>query len=82
MNTKVATNTVISVRTNKNLGDRLSRLAKITNRSRSMLIGEALEQYVAHQDWLVTEIERGITAAEKGELVSDDAVATWIKSLT
>ena len=81
MNTKDKNDTIISVRTSKSTGVRLSKLAKATNRSRSALVGEALEQYVAHQDWLATEIKRGIEAAEHGELVSDNSVAAWIKAL-
>ena len=81
MNTKNDTSTVMSVRTNKDTGTRLSQLAKNTNRSRSALIGEALEQYITHQDWLTAEIERGVAAAERGELVKDNSIATWISSL-
>ena len=73
--------TVISVRTQKSTSDRLSKLSKATNRSRSALVGEALEQYVAHQDWLSAEIQRGVEAADRGELVSNNAVAAWIESL-
>jgi RHH-type transcriptional regulator, rel operon repressor / antitoxin RelB len=82
MNTKSEKNdTVISVRTQKSIEARLSKLAKATNRSRSALAGEALEQYITHQDWLAQEIQRGVEAAERGELVSDGSVATWIRSL-
>jgi predicted transcriptional regulator len=81
MNTKSNNDTVISVRTTKSTGVRLSQLAKATKRSRSALVGEALEQYVSHQDWLATEIERGVAAAERGELVEDSSVVAWISSL-
>ena len=81
MNTKVKSDTVISIRTNKHTSDRLSKLATATNRSRSALVDEALKQYIAHQDWLATEIERGVVAAERGELVEDSTISTWIKSL-
>jgi predicted transcriptional regulator len=81
MNTKAKNDTIISVRTSKETGSRLSRLAEVTNRSRSALVGEALEQYIAHQDWLATEIERGVAAAKRGELVEDSTISAWIKSL-
>jgi predicted transcriptional regulator len=81
MNTKGNNDTVISVRTSKSTGDRLSQLAKATERSRSALVGEALEQYVSHQEWLATEIKRGVDAAERGELIEDISVVTWISSL-
>jgi len=69
------------VRTKRATSDRLSQLAKETRRSRSALVSEALEQYVEHQDWLTAEIQRGVDAAERGELVADDAVAAWINTL-
>lgn len=72
---------VISVRTNKDTSSRLTQLAQATHRSRSALVGEALTQYVDHQDWLKAEIERGIIAAEQNELVKDDSIAAWINSL-
>ena len=80
MNTK-NNNSIISIRTDEKTGSRLSLLAKETNRSRSALIIEALDQYVSHQDWLATEIERGVAAAERGELVKNNTIATWISSL-
>ncbi|MCA9357043.1 ribbon-helix-helix protein, CopG family [Candidatus Nomurabacteria bacterium] len=81
MSTKTKNDAIISVRTDAETRTRLARLAKATNRSRSSLVAEALEQYVSHQDWLSGEIERGVAAADRGELVSDDEVAAWIKSL-
>ena len=81
MTTKENNDTVISVRAPKSTTDRLTELAKATNRSRSALVGDALLQYITHQDWLAAEIEKGVEAADRGELVSDSSVAAWIKSL-
>ncbi len=72
---------VLSVRTSRTTHARLGQLAKATRRTRSALANEALEQYVAHQEWLAHEIERGIEAANKGDLVSDSAVRAWIGTL-
>lgn len=73
--------TVISVRTTHATHERLQQLAKATRRTRSSLANEALEQYVAHQDWLAREIERGVQAADKGALVADSTISTWVESL-
>ncbi len=73
--------TVISVRTTHATHERLRELAQATRRSRSSLVSEALEQYVAHQDWIAHEIERGVQAADNGNLVADSAISAWIESL-
>lgn len=75
------TDTVLSVRTSRATRARLQALAKTTRRTSSALANEALEQYVAHQDWLTREIERGVQAANKGKLVPDSTIAAWIETL-
>ncbi len=72
---------VISIRTTIATQERLGQLAKATRRTRSALANEALEQYVAHQDWIAREITRGVQAANKGELVADSTISAWIESL-
>lgn len=72
---------VLSVRTTHTTRARLQALAKATHRTGSSLANEALEQYVAHHDWLSHEIERGVQAAHKGELVPNDTISAWITSI-
>jgi predicted transcriptional regulator len=81
MNTNDNKRTVISVRTPLRTSTRLSELAKSTNRTRSALVEEALEQYVAHQNWLSGEIKRGLAAANNGSLIENHSVAAWITAL-
>jgi predicted transcriptional regulator len=73
--------TVLSVRTTQATRERLQQLAKTTRRTSSSLANEALEQYVAHQDWMAREIERGVQSANKGKLVSDSTITAWIETL-
>jgi predicted transcriptional regulator len=81
MTTKHADTAVLSVRTSKKVHTALQQLAKKTKRSQSALIGDALDQYVAHQEWIEKEIRRGVTVADKGEVVSDQRVRKWMQSL-
>jgi len=54
------------------------------NRSKSFLAAQAIEEFLALQEWQVAAIKEGIDAADRGELVShDEAVAElsrWGKS--
>jgi predicted transcriptional regulator len=81
MTTKHADTAVLSVRTSKKIHTTLQQLAKKTKRSQSALIGDALEQYVTHQEWIEKEIRRGVTAADEGNVVSDQNVRQWVQSL-
>jgi len=60
---------------------RLDALARVTKRSQSSLANEALEQYLAHQEWLTLEIERAVAAAKAGELINDRDVEAWFRSI-
>jgi len=72
---------VLSVHTRPQTKQRLEALARATNRTKSSLANEALEQYVAHQEWLIREIEKGVAAADAGELVDDKDVEAWFRSI-
>jgi RHH-type rel operon transcriptional repressor/antitoxin RelB len=72
---------VLSVHTKPETKDKLEALARATNRTKSALANEALEQYVSHQEWLIREIEKGIAAADRGELVEDEEIEAWFRSI-
>jgi RHH-type transcriptional regulator, rel operon repressor / antitoxin RelB len=72
---------VLSVHTRPQTKQRLEALARATNRTKSSLANEALEQYVSHQEWLIGEIEKGVAAADAGELVDDKDVEAWFRSI-
>ncbi len=76
--------TLVSVRLSEPVAERLENLAHATNRSKSFLAAQAIEEFLALQEWQVAAIKEGIDAADRGELVShDEAVAElsrWGKS--
>ena len=77
----MADRAVISVHTTPTIRQKLDALAKATSRTKSALANEALEQYVSQQEWLIAEIQKGVEAANRGELVSDAEVETWFQSV-
>lgn len=70
---------LISVRVQNDLAKRLERLAKATDRSKSYLAAQAIEEYVALQEWQVQAIQEGIAAAKRGEVVSHDEATIELK---
>ena len=72
---------VISVHALPETSERLGRLAKIMNRSKSFLANEAIERYLAYEERAIAEVQKGIDAADRGEVVADTEVEAWVRSL-
>lgn len=70
---------LISVRVEEDLAKRLDRLAKATDRSKSYLAAQAIEEYVALQEWQVQAIHQGMAAARRSEVVSHDKACAELK---
>ncbi len=75
----MSSNALISVRVENDLAKRLERLAKATDRSKSYLAAQAIEEYVALQEWQVQAIQEGIAAAKRGEVVNHDKASAELK---
>lgn len=75
--------TLVSARISPILADRLSALAETTHRSKSYLAAQAIEEFVNLQEWQIQAIREGISAVEKGDVLSHtQAIAileTWGK---
>ena len=67
--------TTLTIRVAPSLRERLDRLAKATDRSRSWLANAALEAWLDANEWQVAEVEAGICEADAGEFATDDDVA-------
>jgi predicted transcriptional regulator len=62
--------TITSVRLSDTLRQKIDSLARATGRSKSFLIQEAVEQYVANEAWQVAQIEEGLRADDADEHVA------------
>ena len=70
----------ITVRVEAQIAKRLAQLAKATSRSRSFLAAEAIEEYLAVQEWQVEAITEGMEAADRGEGIAlREVKAAWEK---
>ncbi|MGA1803778.1 CopG family ribbon-helix-helix protein [Rhizobium sp. HT1-10] len=59
---------------------RLDRLSQATDRSATSITAEALEAYLAQQEWQIAAIDDAIRLAESGEFVSHEAMKSWLTS--
>ncbi len=66
--------TTMTIRLEPELKQRLDRLAKATQRSKSFLAAEALRDFVELNEWQIGEIKAAIGEADKGDFASDKAV--------
>lgn len=63
---------LVSLRIEEELAARLDSLAKATGRTKSFIAAQAIQDYLALQEWQVGAIQEGIDAAERGEMVDHD----------
>ncbi len=59
---------------------RLDRLSQATDRSATAITTEALEAYLAQQEWQIAAIDDAIRLADQGGFVSHEAMTAWLGS--
>lgn len=60
--------------------ERLNRLALERGSDAESLAKEAIERFVDYDEWFTREVEKGIAAADRGELVSQEEVGARLKA--
>ncbi|QPC91421.1 ribbon-helix-helix protein, CopG family [Mesorhizobium sp. INR15] len=70
--------TAFTVRLPDDTTTRLDQLAEKLDRSRSYVAAQAIEDFVARQEWQLAEIEAGMAEAERGEFASEQELAAVI----
>jgi RHH-type transcriptional regulator, rel operon repressor / antitoxin RelB len=77
----MADSTTLTVRLDRSVKKRLAAVAARTRRSKSFLAAEAIEEYLAIQEWQIKAIQKGIEEADRGKVVSHARVKSWARSL-
>lgn len=70
----------LTVRVKPDTRTRLDNLARITRRSKSFVIEEALEQYLAVNEWQIQGIQEALSQADSPGAVfedHDELLAKW-----
>jgi len=78
----MANSKILTLRLDQRDRNRLEKLAKATNRSRSYLAAEAIREYLALNEWQVSEIKKAIEEADRGEFASESEVKRFRKKWT
>jgi predicted transcriptional regulator len=63
--------TTLTIRLKSDLKDRLDDLANATNRSKSFLAAEAIQEFVDSNEWQLQEIKTALTEADAGDFASE-----------
>ncbi|HEX5340046.1 MAG TPA: CopG family ribbon-helix-helix protein [Gammaproteobacteria bacterium] len=75
----MAATTLISVRVPKDVAKRLANLADATDRSKSYIAGQAIEEFLTLQEWQVKAIREGIAEADAGKLLPHNEAVKRLK---
>ncbi len=75
------TKMMISARIPQELDEKLEAYAKMDKRSKSFIIEEALERFIAREHWIVEKMDKAFAEAEEsGEWTSNEAMVKWLES--
>jgi predicted transcriptional regulator len=75
---KVPSMADFTVRVPDETATRLDQLAEKLDRSRSYVAAQAIEDFVAREEWQLAEIEAGLAGAERGDFASDRDIAAVV----
>lgn len=72
----------LSVRVPAEARDQLEELAQATGRTKSFLAAEAIEYYLAAQNWQIKAIEKSVKKADskKAKFISHQKVSDWLET--
>jgi predicted transcriptional regulator len=68
----------MEVRLNPELQAKLTRLATQQGRDSESLVVEAVERLVNYDEWFIQEVEKGLAAADRGELIDHEDIRKLI----
>jgi len=70
----------MEVRLSQELEAKLNRAAAQQGRDKESLVQEAVERLVDYDQWFVREVQKGLAAADRGELIDHEDVGKLIGS--
>ncbi len=71
----------ITIRTDPEVAEQITMLAKAMERSRNWVIEEALKRYIQEQAWQVEGIRDAMAALDRGEGITHDDVMAEMDNL-
>ncbi|EHK79712.1 CopG family ribbon-helix-helix protein [Sinorhizobium meliloti] len=71
--------TAFTVRVSDETASKLEQIAEKLDRSRSYMAAQAIEDYVAREEWQLAEIEAGLAEADRGKFADEEDVAKVVR---
>jgi len=68
----------MEVRITPDLEAKLARLATERGQGTQALVQEAIEKFVDYDEWFLREVEKGLSAANRGELIDHEDIGKLI----
>lgn len=68
----------MEVRFDAQLEEKLARAAAKQGRASEALVVEAVKRMLSYDEWFLAEVEKGIAAAERGELLDHEDIRKLI----
>jgi RHH-type rel operon transcriptional repressor/antitoxin RelB len=65
---------VVTIHLEPSVKEKLEQIARATAQTKSFLIADAIQDYLAINEWQVKAIEEGIKQAEAGKLVPHEVI--------
>ncbi len=72
--------TNITIRTNDEISEKISSLAKAMDRTKNWVIEDALKQYIAEQSWQIEGIKQAQESLAKGQGIAFNKVMQRLQS--
>jgi predicted transcriptional regulator len=70
----------VSVRLDAGFNERVTSVARALDRPKSWVIEQAVQDFVAMQEWQLTTIDEGLRAAAAGRVVAHEDVVACVQS--
>ncbi|CEJ13289.1 Ribbon-helix-helix protein, copG family [bacterium YEK0313] len=67
-----------TVRIGDEIAEKLDRIAALSDRSRAYLAAQAIEDYVAREEWQLDEIRAGLNEADSNDFASGEELAEMV----
>jgi predicted transcriptional regulator len=61
-----------TVRMDDELLERVDGIAKTLNRPRSWVVTQALDRFVAYEEWFLQEVQAGLTEVQRAEIATTE----------
>ena len=71
----------MEVHLNPDVQAKLARLAAERGSDAERLAREAIERFVDYDEWFITRVEKGLAAADRGELLTHEEVGERVERL-